>query len=142
MNSNESYYLQGEAYRFWCFDQKYNPSLRIEPEEPLTYMWILAARMLGHPWTGPAIAPPVVEEFEERHRLYLQMTAGKKRGPSTPTNPRGAKATDVKATPARPMARGNEPSKEGTAYQRQPPNPSPTRLAQGEKKCQWLDLFT
>jgi hypothetical protein len=96
-------------------------------------MWILAARMLGHPWTGPAIAPPVVEEFEERNRLYLQMTAGKKRGPSTPTNPRGAKATDAKATPARPMATANEPAQEGTPYQRQPPNPSPARPAKGRK---------
>ncbi|CAJ1966185.1 unnamed protein product [Cylindrotheca closterium] len=54
--------------RFWEFALVFDPTLIVQRAEPLTWMWLAASEFFAHPWTGPAILPPIVEEFERLER--------------------------------------------------------------------------
>ena len=91
----------GRSPCFWEFSSEFDPVLIVERDEPLTWMWLMAAEFFAHPWTGPAIAPPIVEEFERLQReaeISKSQVSSKKRGATTPTNPKGAKAQDSRGS--------------------------------------------
>ncbi|CAJ1962762.1 unnamed protein product [Cylindrotheca closterium] len=88
---------------FWEFSLVFDPTLIVQRAEPLTWMWLAAAEFFAHPWTGPAIIPPIVEEFERLEReskISKAQSKSKKRPASTPENPKGAKAHDSRPSPS------------------------------------------
>ncbi|CAJ1954066.1 unnamed protein product [Cylindrotheca closterium] len=88
--------------RFWEFSLVFNPTLIVQRAEPLMWMWLAAAKFFAHPWTGPAIIPPIVEEFERLEReskIAKAQSKSKKRPASTPEDPKGAKAHDSRPPP-------------------------------------------
>ncbi|CAJ1931736.1 unnamed protein product [Cylindrotheca closterium] len=77
--------------RFWEFALVFDPTLIVQRAEPLTWMWLAASEFFAHPWTGPAILPPIVEEFERLEReskISKAQSKSKKRPASTPENPK------------------------------------------------------
>ena len=112
--------------RFWEFSQVFDPSLIVQRAEPLTWMWLASSEFFAHPWTGPAIDPPIVEEFERLDResnILKSQAQSKKRGATTPTNPKGAKAQDARPSPSVPMNTELTPPKgRFNPYQRTPPS--------------------
>ncbi|CAJ1966193.1 unnamed protein product [Cylindrotheca closterium] len=82
---------------FWEFLLVFDPTLIVQRAELLTWMWLASSEFFAHPWTGPAIIPPIVEEFERLEReskIAKAQSKSKKRPASTPENPKGAKAHD------------------------------------------------
>ncbi|CAJ1945462.1 unnamed protein product, partial [Cylindrotheca closterium] len=106
--------------RFWEFD----PTLIVQRAEPLTWMWLAASEFFAHPWTGPAIIPPIVEEFERLEReSKIAQAQSKKRPASTPENPKGAKAHDSRPSPSVQMQTELVPPKgRSHPFQRTPPS--------------------
>ncbi|CAJ1953061.1 unnamed protein product [Cylindrotheca closterium] len=67
------------------------------------WMWLAASKFFAHPWTGLAIIPPIVEEFEQLEReskIAKAQSKSKKRPASTPENPKGAKAHKPRPSPS------------------------------------------
>jgi hypothetical protein len=136
LTSAQQKHIEGEAVRFWDFSTAFDPAIRIEPEEPLTWMWLAVTEFFAHPWTGPDIPPPVVEEFErlqrEHEKSKQQRRPQKKRPASTPKNPKGPKSTDTRPSPTRPMeieqaTLAKEKARTFFApHQRSPPEPGDT----------------
>ncbi|CAJ1959607.1 unnamed protein product [Cylindrotheca closterium] len=112
--------------RFWEFSLMFDPTLIVQRAEPLTWMWLAAAKFFAHPWTGPAIIPPIVEEFERLEReskIAKAQSKSKKRPASTPENPKGAKAHDSRPSPSVQMQTELTPPKgRSNPYQRTPPS--------------------
>ncbi|CAJ1946066.1 unnamed protein product [Cylindrotheca closterium] len=104
----------------------FNPTLIVQRAEPLTWMWLAASEFFAHPWTGPAIIPPIVEEFERLEQesiIAKAQSKSKKRPASTPENPKGAKAHDSRPSPSAPMQTELTPPKgPSKPYQRTPPS--------------------
>ena len=120
----------GRSPCFWEFSSEFDPVLIVERDEPLTWMWLMAAEFFAHPWTGPAIAPPIVEEFERLQReaeISKSQVSSKKRGATTPTNPKGAKAQDSRPSPSIPMNTDQSPKVRPKLFQRTPPGETPPR---------------
>ncbi|CAJ1964451.1 unnamed protein product [Cylindrotheca closterium] len=111
--------------RFWEFSLVFDLTLIVQRAEPLTWMWLAAAKFFAHPWTGPAIIPPIVEEFERLERelkIAKAQSKSKKRPASTPENPKGAKAHDSRPSPSVQMQTELTPPKgRSNLYQRTPP---------------------
>ncbi|CAJ1934753.1 unnamed protein product [Cylindrotheca closterium] len=111
--------------RFWEFALVFDPTLIVQRAEPLTWMWLAASEFFAHPWTGPVILPPVVEEFERLEReskISKAQSKSKKRPASTPENPKGAKANDSRPSPAVPMQTDPAPKGRSQPFQRTPPS--------------------
>ncbi|CAJ1964186.1 unnamed protein product [Cylindrotheca closterium] len=112
--------------RFWEFSLMFNPTLIVQRAKPLTWMWLAASEFFAHPWTGPAIIPPIVEEFEQleqESKIAKAQSKSKKRPASTPENPKGAKAHDSRPSPSVPMQTELTPPKgPSKPYQRTPPS--------------------
>ncbi|CAJ1960036.1 unnamed protein product [Cylindrotheca closterium] len=111
-----------------CFSEfslVFDWTLIVQRAEPLTWMWLAASELFAHPWTGPGIIPPIVEEFErldQESKIAKAQSKSKKRPPSTPENPKGAKAHDSRPSPAVPMQTELTPPKSpSNSCQQTPP---------------------
>ncbi|CAJ1970052.1 unnamed protein product, partial [Cylindrotheca closterium] len=111
--------------RFWEFALVFNPTLIVQRAEPLTWMWLAASEFFAYPWTGPAILPLIVEEFERLEReskISKAQSKSKKRPASTPENPKGGKANNSRPSPSVPMQTDPAPKGRSQPFQRTPPS--------------------
>ncbi|CAJ1956983.1 unnamed protein product [Cylindrotheca closterium] len=111
---------------FWEFALVFDPTLIVQRAEPLTWMWLAAAKFFAHPWTGPTIIPPIVEEFErleQESKISKAQSKSKKCPASTPENPKGAKAHNSRPSPSVQMQTElTPPQGRSNPYQQTPPS--------------------